>query len=89
MELKRLQVNTASPGQPKGSVLIIYTGGTFGMATDGSGALVPFDFSRILGYLPPLKHLALELNVVSFETPIDSSNMGPDHWRTIAEVIRD
>lgn len=89
MNLKRLQVNTASPARPKGSVLVIYTGGTFGMAFDGSGTLVPFDFSRILGYLPPLKHLALELNVVSFETPIDSSNMGPDHWRTIAEVIRD
>ncbi|HEX7016946.1 MAG TPA: asparaginase [Cyclobacteriaceae bacterium] len=84
-----MQVNTASPARPKGSVLVIYTGGTFGMAFDGSGTLVPFDFSRILGYLPPLKHLALELNVVSFETPIDSSNMGPDHWRTIAEVIRD
>ncbi|MFO7257197.1 MAG: asparaginase [Bacteroidota bacterium] len=89
MKLKRLQVNTASPAQPRGSVLVIYTGGTFGMAFDGSGTLVPFDFSRILGYLPPLKHLALELNVVSFETPIDSSNMGPDHWRIIAEVIRD
>src|SRR5690554_3043839 len=89
MNLKRLQVNTASPARPRGSVLVIYTGGTFGMAFDGSGTLVPFDFSRILGYLPPLKHLALELNVVSFETPIDSSNMGPDHWRVIAEVIRD
>lgn len=57
------------------------------MTYDGDGVLIPFDFGQILGYLPILKHMALELTVVSFETPIDSSNISPDHWRTIAEVI--
>jgi L-asparaginase len=53
------------------------------------GVLVPFDFSLILGHLPTLKNLALELTVVSFESPIDSSNISPEHWQTIASVIFD
>lgn len=87
MKLNKVKINTAAPAKPRGSVLVIYTGGTFGMTYDSDGALVPFDFSQILGYLPPLKHMALELTVVSFESPIDSSNIGPGHWRVIAEVI--
>lgn len=87
MKLSKVKINTATPATPRGSVLVIYTGGTFGMTYDTDGVLVPFDFSQILGYLPPLKHMALELTVVSFESPIDSSNIAPEHWRVIAEVI--
>lgn len=87
MKLNKIKINTAAPSKPRGSVLVIYTGGTFGMTYDGEGVLTPFDFKEILGYLPPLKHMALELTVVSFETPIDSSNIAPGHWRVIAEVI--
>jgi L-asparaginase len=59
------------------------------MNYDRDGVLVPFDFSLILGHLPTLKNLALELTVVSFESPIDSSNISPEHWQTIASVIYD
>jgi len=31
----------------------------------------------------------LELTVVSFETPIDSSNIDPLHWKLIAKIIHD
>src|SRR5690606_23099578 len=51
------------------------------------GVLVPFDFGLILHHLPALKNLALELTVVSFETPIDSSNIDPSHWVKLAELI--
>lgn len=59
------------------------------MVNDKDGSLIPLDFSLILGYLPTLKNLALELTVVSFETPIDSSNISPEHWKVIASVIYD
>jgi len=89
MQLKRLTINTASPKLPKAKVLIIYTGGTFGMGKDKSGALVPFDFSLILEYLPVLRSLSLELSVISFAHPIDSANIQPDHWRIIGKIIFD
>lgn len=89
MKLKKTSINTAMPSPPRGKVLIVYTGGTFGMVSDKDGALVPLDFSLILGYLPTLKNLALELTVVSFETPIDSSNVSPEHWKVIASIIYD
>jgi L-asparaginase len=87
MNLKRVSINTALPQRPKGRVLIIYTGGTFGMTYDHEGVLIPFDFSLILEHLPTLKNLALELTVVSFETPIDSSNINPEHWQTLGKII--
>ncbi|MBM3176477.1 MAG: asparaginase [Bacteroidetes bacterium] len=67
--------------------MIIYTGGTFGMFKDSSGVLKPFDFSMILEHLPALKQLLLEITVISFETPIDSSNMGPEQWVAIADIV--
>jgi L-asparaginase len=89
MELKKISINTASPEPPKAKVLIIYTGGTFGMVKDKSGSLVPFDFSLILEHLPTLKNLFLELTVISFAKPIDSSNINSDHWKIMVEIIED
>jgi L-asparaginase len=87
MNLKRVSINTALPQRPRGRILIIYTGGTFGMTYDADGVLIPFDFSLIMEHLPTLKTLALELTVVSFETPIDSSNIVPEHWQVLARII--
>jgi L-asparaginase len=87
MNLKRIIINTALPQKPKNRVLIVYTGGTFGMTYDKDGVLIPFDFSLILEHLPTLKNLALELTVISFEKPIDSSNMEPEHWQVLGKII--
>jgi L-asparaginase len=87
MNVKRVSINTALPQRPRGRILIIYTGGTFGMTYDPNGVLIPFDFNLILEHLPTLKNLALELTVVSFETPIDSSNIDPEHWQVLARII--
>lgn len=89
MNYRKININTASPDQAKSRVMIIYTGGTFGMAYDAQGVLIPFDFSLILHHLPTLRSLLLDLTVVSFEQPIDSSNMGPEHWKTIGQIIFD
>lgn len=89
MNTKTIQVNTASPEKARSKVLIIYTGGTFGMAHDKDGVLIPFDFGLILEHLPTLRTMALELTVVSFERPIDSSNINPDHWKLLGQIISD
>ncbi|MBS1507371.1 MAG: asparaginase [Bacteroidetes bacterium] len=87
MNYKQVQINTATPEKARSRVMIIYTGGTFGMAHDASGVLVPFDFALILQHLPTLRNLYLELTVISFINPIDSSNVQPEHWQTIAKII--
>lgn len=72
----------------QGSVLIIYTGGTIGMIEDaGSHTLRPFDFDQIEEQVPELKKFQLHLKTISFEKPIDSSDMGIDHWKTLVGII--
>jgi L-asparaginase len=88
MNTKTILVNTARE-KARSKVLIIYTGGTFGMAHDKNGVLIPFDFGQILEHLPTLRTMALELTVISFETPIDSSNVNPEHWQLLAQIIFD
>lgn len=89
MQYKTININTAKPDKPKSKVMIIYTGGTFGMTTDSQGVLIPFDFSLILEHLPTLRNLLLDLTVVSFDHPVDSSNIEPAHWQTIGQIIFD
>lgn len=74
----------------KSKILIIYTGGTIGMIKDfGTGTLKAFNFDNILKSIPELSHLDCELKTISFPTPIDSSNMNPDYWVQIAEIIEE
>ena len=70
------------------NILLIYTGGTIGMVKDyESGALKAFDFNTLLKSIPELNQLDCNIESVSFEEPLDSSNMNPEHWATIAELI--
>lgn len=87
MNYKRIELSTTLPGKSKSSIMIIYTGGTFGMARDEHGVLIPFDFSLILEHLPTLRNLFLDLTVISFENPIDSSNVEPLHWQAMGKII--
>ncbi len=89
MKLHTSYINTALHGKSRAKVLIIYTGGTFGMMRNEQGVLAPFDFSNILEHLPTLRNLALELTVISFDKPIDSSNIEPKHWQIIGKLIID
>ncbi len=87
MNLKRVDLD--SNGAPRARLLIIYTGGTFGMTHDKEGVLVPFDFVSIIEHLPTVKSLGLAFSVFSFENPIDSSNIQPEHWKIIGQLIHD
>lgn len=70
------------------TILLIYTGGTIGMIKDSnSGSLKAFDFKNLLKNIPELKLLDCQIETVSFEHPIDSSNMNPKYWVQIAEII--
>lgn len=81
---KTITIHTESA---RARLLIIYTGGTFGMTYNTDGVLVPFDFEAILGHLPVVRHMGLSFTVTSFRHPIDSSNIKPEHWQGIASVI--
>src|SRR5690606_25409787 len=68
----------------------IYTGGTIGMVKDfETGALKAFNFDELLQNIPELKLLEHKIDTVSFEKPIDSSNMKPAFWLQIAELIEE
>jgi L-asparaginase len=76
--------------QSKAKILLIYTGGTIGMMKNfETGALKTFNFSKLLQKIPELKQLDCDIETVSFENPIDSSNMNPDEWSKIAVIIED
>jgi len=72
----------------KSKVLIIYTGGTIGMMQDvRSGELKPFDFKSLTEQIPELNKFDIELSSISFEKPIDSSNMHPNVWIELVKLI--
>lgn len=74
----------------KAKILLLYTGGTIGMSKDfETGALKAFNFNKLLQRIPELKQLDCEIETISFENPIDSSNMNPQEWAKIATVIAD
>ncbi|MFL5728941.1 MAG: asparaginase [Cytophagaceae bacterium] len=83
-----IKLKTASKNRGLSSILVIYTGGTMGMAYDADQqTLVPFDFKEILDKLPELHRFELEITIISFEHPMDSSNMRPSHWIDLAKII--
>lgn len=72
----------------KPSILIIYTGGTIGMVHNPeTGTLQPFDFDQISDQVPELKKFGYNLDAISFDPPMDSSDIGPDIWLNIASII--
>lgn len=72
------------------SILLIYTGGTIGMVNDPeTGSLKPFDFDHILKQVPELNEFGYRLESIAFDPLIDSSNLNPEVWVKIAEIIKE
>lgn len=72
------------------SVLVIYTGGTFGMEYEPkTGQLIPFNFERVLDKLPELNRLSFGITVRPLASILDSANMTPAVWIELATIIRD
>lgn len=72
------------------NILLIYTGGTIGMIKDfETGALRAFNFKKLLKRIPELSHLDCNIETVTFEKPIDSSDMNPTYWIQMASIIEE
>ena len=71
-------------------VHVLYTGGTIGMAPQDEkpgSPLVPKNIEALLKYVPALEDAAIQINYETFAKPLDSSNVGPQHWKQMAERI--
>ncbi|WP_181305458.1 asparaginase [Rufibacter sp. XAAS-G3-1] len=89
MKFLKVNINTAAPRDPEASILLIYTGGTIGMVSDKEDQhLVPFDFSEVIHRVPEMRQFKVMLTVLSLDPPIDSSNIGVEHWIKLAQVIQ-
>ncbi|MEN8250746.1 MAG: asparaginase [Bacteroidota bacterium] len=84
---KIITLDTAAPDTAEAKILLIYTGGTLGMGHDENGTLVPIDFSDLLSQAPVLGKFSLEVTIVAFNNPIDSSDILPVQWNGLAEII--
>jgi len=71
-------------------ILLIYTGGTIGMVKDfKTGALRTFNFDKLLKHIPEINHLNCSINSISFDYPIDSSNMNVENWVVLSQIIEE
>lgn len=76
--------------QKNTSILIIYTGGTIGMKQNPeTGALSPFNFDQIEIEVPELRKFGFNLQTISFEPPIDSSDITPGFWVKLALLVEE
>ena len=90
MPHKPVHITPVSARQSRASVLVIYTGGTFGMVFDPKAAqLIPFDFERVLDRLPELNRLDFDITLITLHEIIDSSNMKPAIWVELARIIQE
>lgn len=72
----------------KPNVLVIYTGGTIGMVNDPlTGMLTAFNFDHLYQQIPEINRLNVNLQTISFDKPVDSSEMNPEYWSQIASII--
>lgn len=49
--------------------------------------LIPFDFSNFEKQIPEISNLSADIEAVSFKVPLDSSNMGLEHWQKLARMV--
>ncbi|WP_426492444.1 type I asparaginase [Hymenobacter sp. 102] len=82
-------MSVAAETHPQTSILIIYTGGTVGMAYNKRGELVPMNFEQIRKKMPELHQLNMQVDVTNLGDPIDSSNVTAQDWLRLAALIQE
>jgi len=55
----------------------------------GTGALTPFRFDQLHQHLPELKKFNYTIDFVQFDPLLDSSEVGPEDWIHITEIIHE
>ena len=72
------------------NILLIYTGGTIGMIKNPlTGELESFNFKHIHDHVPELGRLNVNIESISFEELIDSSEMNLHQWKIMAGLIQE
>ena len=54
-----------------------------------TGALESFNFDHLLNHVPELKRLNIDIDSITFDPPIDSSDMEPEMWSRIVTIIEE
>ena len=54
-----------------------------------TNALKAFDFNSLMNEIPEIKKIKTNIETISFDEPIDSSNMEPENWIQIAQIVFD
>ena len=71
-------------------ILLIYTGGTIGMIKNPlTGELESFNFKHIHDHVPELSRLNVRIESISFDEPIDSSEMNLSHWKMMTKLVEE
>jgi len=74
-------------------VLVIYTGGTIGSAPidwdDPESPEIVYPWAKLQESVKALAEMPFAIDAISFKEPLDSSNVGPKEWRTMAEIIKE
>jgi L-asparaginase len=72
-------------------VLVVYSGGTIGSAPrdllDPESPEIVYDWEELQESVSGLQKIPFPVDAISFREPLDSSNVGPRHWKAIAEVV--
>ena len=85
-DLSLLTLPTAADAQAP-RLLILYTGGTVGMAVNKRQELVPMHFDKLDRLMPELRRLPYHIQLLTLPKPIDSSNVTPTDWLHLARLI--
>ena len=71
-------------------LLLIYTGGTIGMINDPkSGSLKPFSLEDLISHVPEIKLFNYTLDSYTFDPLIDSSDIQPEMWIKMSQIIKE
>lgn len=72
-------------------VLVIYTGGTIGSApkdpNDPDSPQIVKPWKDLKESINQMGLLGYPVDAISFSEPLDSCNVGPQHWKTMVEII--
>ncbi|MFC2155036.1 asparaginase, partial [Acidobacteriota bacterium] len=72
-------------------ILVIYTGGTIGSIpkdpNDDNSPMIVAKWPEFRAAVEVLNEIPFRIDAISFSTPLDSSNIGPQHWIAMAKII--
>lgn len=72
------------------NVLLIFTGGTISMVRDAkTGALHPADMQTFKEFVPELFAGDIHVDMIPFDPLLDSSDLNPDNWVQMAQIVYD